>query len=56
MVLDLIWMAGEFLSIVAFLAGAYLALMETEPFTSLFGSKPATPAPVSPLRNDLRLT
>ncbi|MDH3286789.1 MAG: hemerythrin family protein [Betaproteobacteria bacterium] len=43
MVLDSIWVAGEVLSIVALLCGAYLVLMETEPFLSLFGKRSAAP-------------
>jgi hemerythrin-like metal-binding protein len=53
MVLDSIWVAGEALSIVGLLRGAYVVLMETEPFLSLFGGKSA--APVLVLPKDLRL-
>ena len=45
MLLDLVVAAGEVLSIFGMLYGAYLALMETEPFLSLFGKKPARPLP-----------
>ena len=53
MVLDLIWAAAEVVSIVALLCGAYLVLMEIEPFSSLFGKKSAAPLPMS--ATDLRL-
>jgi hypothetical protein len=36
MVLELIWVTGEVLSIVALLYGAYLALTATEMFQQLF--------------------
>ena len=44
------WIArtGEGLSIAALLYGAYLALMETEPFCSLFGKNSAAPFSLSP--------
>jgi hemerythrin-like metal-binding protein len=53
MVLDLTWAAGEVLSIAGLLCGAYLVLMKTEPFLSLFGMKSAAPLPLS--AKDLRL-
>lgn len=53
MLLDLILGAGQVLGVVALLHGAYLALMETEPFSSLFGRKSA--AALSLLPRDLRL-
>ena len=34
MILDLIWAGGEVLSIVALPSGAYVALVESEPFLS----------------------
>src|SRR5450830_231301 len=53
MFLNLTWAAGELLSIVGLLCGAYWVLMKTEPFLSLFGKKSAAPLPLSP--KDLRL-
>lgn len=43
MILDLIWVTGTVLSVVVLLAGACLALLETEPFLSLRGRKSAVP-------------
>lgn len=53
MILDLIWAAGEVLSILALLCGAYVVLLETEPFSTLFTKKLATPVPL--LAEDLQL-
>jgi hypothetical protein len=38
MVLELIWVTGEVLSMVALLYGAYLALTATEPFLQFFAT------------------
>ncbi len=56
MILDLIWMAGEVLSIAALLAGAFLALMQTPPFLDWFNSEPAANARLPALEKKLRLT
>ena len=56
MILDLIWMAGEVLSIAALLAGAFLALMQTPPFLDWFNSGPASTAALPALEKKLRLT
>lgn len=53
MVLELIWVTGEVVCIVALLFGACLVLMEVEPFLGLFGKKSMTPALLSP--KDLQL-
>lgn len=48
MIPELIWVTGQCVFIIALLYGAYLALMETEPFCSLLGKKSAVPLPLSP--------
>ena len=55
--LDLFWLLGQSLSIVALAWGAYLSIMAAKPFRSLFETGPPdVPArPHEPLNHRLRL-
>ena len=52
MILELIWVAGQVLCILALLCGAFLALKETPLFLSFFRSK-KRPASVPAMKRDL---
>ena len=55
MVLDLLWTSGEVLCLVGLLYGAYLVLMETEPFLSLLRAAHAIMRNLAVGRHDKRM-